>query len=79
MLTSFQELPASVPVLAVFFTRKLAVAMKQSEPLSDALLDDGGLCADEFIVRVFTIGLIMADKALVERGFALQTWYVICG
>ena len=77
MLTSFEELPASVPVLAVFFTRKLTVAMKHSGSLSDILLDDGALCADEFIVRVFTIGLIVADKALVERGFTLQTWSVI--
>lgn len=74
ILASFRELPASVPVLALLFVKKFASDIRRGGPLAAALSSGGAYAVDEFIVRAFTAGMMMADKVVDEACFSLKTW-----
>lgn len=74
ILASFRDLPASVPVLALLFTKKFASDIRRGGPLAAALSSGGAFAVDEFITRTFTTGMMMADKVVNEACFSLKTW-----
>jgi hypothetical protein len=82
MILTATSLSPSVPLLAIWYARRLAVEVRRSEEVgstrefADLLFAGGPVSHDELAMRLFVTGLMLSDAWLDDHSFAVKTWLV---
>jgi hypothetical protein len=80
MILVATSLSSSVPFLAIWYARRLAMEVRQAgesgpaQQFADLLLAGGPVSLDELAIRLFVTGLMMSDAWLDDHSFAVKTW-----
>lgn len=80
MILTATSLSSSVPFLAVWYARRLAVEVRQAgesgsaQEFTDLLLAGGSVSTEELAMRLFITGLMLSDAWLDDHSFAVKTW-----